>query len=101
MDKQLPDLYPQLKTGVCLQFDVLDDCMTTVEHMQLVGAIKGLHPADTAIEVRFFSKLDPIKQNKTRTSHVNVKSQAWSSTTWKFTSLVQTFFLLAQSLCKV
>ncbi|KAF5396840.1 hypothetical protein PHET_09719 [Paragonimus heterotremus] len=40
-------------TGVCTQFDVLDDRLTAYEHMRLVGAIKGLSYSATLTEVQF------------------------------------------------
>ncbi|THD20908.1 putative ABCA protein [Fasciola hepatica] len=46
-------------TGVCTQFDVLEERMTSYEHMRLLGAIKGLTPAAIATEtVRLFEQLE-------------------------------------------
>lgn len=38
-------------TGVCTQFDVLEERMTSFEHMRLLGAIKGLSQTNIANEV--------------------------------------------------
>ncbi|KAF8565550.1 hypothetical protein P879_06321, partial [Paragonimus westermani] len=46
-------------TGVCTQFDVLDDRLTAYEHMRLVGAIKGLSYSATLTEtVKLFAQLE-------------------------------------------
>ncbi|CAL8072300.1 unnamed protein product [Calicophoron daubneyi] len=46
-------------TGVCTQFDVLDEKMTAFEHMRLMGAIKGLGRTGIALDTaKLFSKLE-------------------------------------------
>ncbi|CAH8654500.1 unnamed protein product [Dicrocoelium dendriticum] len=56
-------------TGVCTQFDVLDDRMTCWEHMRLMGAIKGLNRSETESETfKLFHQLELESYTITATS---------------------------------